>query len=136
MLWRASGWAAKCAAPLAPSSAPSVERKTSEYGSLIRCAAAVGAYERASSINAAVPEALSSSPPPGAPLLSRCAMTTISARGESPAFSATRLTSVVRWPWIVAVNRSARTSKPYGASSWRNHVSAPLAPGVPGLRSG
>ena len=47
-----------------------------------RCAAAVGAYDRASSMRAAVPEALSFSPLP-APLSSRCAMTMIS-RGERP----------------------------------------------------
>ena len=41
------------------------------------------AYERASSISAAVPEALSFAPAP-APLLSRCAITTI-ADGERPA---------------------------------------------------
>ena len=42
----------------------------------------------------------------------------------------------VRLPLIVAMNRSLRTSKPYGLSCLRNQAAAPLAPGVPGVRSG
>ena len=87
-------------------------------------------------MSAAVPEALSFSPPSG-PLLSRCAMTMISG-GERPVpgFSVTRLTSVVRRPLIVAVNGWRRTSKPYGFNWPRNQAAAALAPGVPGRRSG
>ncbi len=87
-------------------------------------------------MSAAVPEALSFSPLP-APLSSRCAMTTISG-GESPMprFSVTRLTSVVRRPSIVDVKGSVCTRKPYGSSWRRNQAAAPLASGVPGLRSG
>ncbi len=85
------GAAAKRAAPIAPSAAPSVERKTREYGSFARGPAPVGAYERASSISAAVPDALSFRPDP-VPVSSRCAITTIRL-GESPAFSTERFTS-------------------------------------------
>jgi hypothetical protein len=112
-----------------------VERNTSETGSETCCAAAVGAYERASSMSAAVPDALSFKPL-SSPLSSRWAMTTISPCGERPAFSAARLTRVVRRPWIVAVNRSERTLKPYGCSWSRNQLSAPRAPSVPGCRFG
>ncbi len=67
-------------------------------------------------MSAAVPDALSFSPPPG-PLSSRCAITTISG-GERPVpgVSVTRLTSVVRRPSIVAVNGWLWTWKPYGVS--------------------
>ena len=50
-----------------------------------------GAYERASSTSAAVPEALSFAPGP-VPALSRCAMTTI-VRLDLPGETATRFTS-------------------------------------------
>ena len=69
---------AKWAAPSAPKAPPSVETKTSVW---VGCACTsvappTGAYGRASSISAPVPEALSFAPRPS-PLLSRCAVITI-----------------------------------------------------------
>src|SRR6266498_632772 len=140
---RVSGecWA-KCAAPTPPSAPPSVERKTIVCAGLTRRdvdgvaeAAAGFAYERASSIRAAVPEALSFAPePPG--LLSLWATTTIAAV-ERPGTTATRFWNGSRpRPATSAVNRSARTTNPYGRSWSANHVAAPVAPAVLGARSG
>ena len=64
------------------------------YGSVSRAAPACGAYARASSISAAVPEALSFAPGP-APVSSRWAMTTI-VRRDRPGFTATRFTNGTR----------------------------------------
>ncbi len=93
------------------------------------------AYDRAISISAAVPEALSFAPEP-TPLLSRWATTTIAA-GERPGTTATRFWNGRRpRPATVAVNLSDRITKPYGRSWSANHVAAPVAPAVLGARSG
>jgi hypothetical protein len=130
---------AKCAAPSPPNAPPSVERKTSVFVVPSERALAapdvIGAYERASSTSAAVPEALSFAPGP-VPALSRCAMITI-VRFDRPGETATRLTSS-RDPrsGIVASKRSSRTLMPYGSSCSFSHAVAWRLPSDPGERSG
>ena len=93
------------------------------------------AYERASSISAAVPEALSTAPGLS-PVLSRWAMTTI-ADCERPGATAMRFTNRNRpRPATVASNGSTCVVNPYGCSSSTNHAAALAAPVVSGARSG
>src|SRR5581483_3768813 len=127
--------AANHAAPMPPWTAPSVERKSSVYGSRARAALPDGAYARASSRSAAVPDALSFAPGP-LPSLSRWAMTTI-VFCERPAFEASTLTKRTRpREGTSAVNVSRWTTKPYGASCAPSQRTALAAPGVPATRSG
>ena len=98
-------------------------------------AEADGAYARASSISAAVPEALSFAPGP-VPLSSRWAIRTI-VFCDRPALAATRFSSCsVPRPGTVAVNRSVWTWKPYEVSCVANQRAAFVAPAVPGIRLG
>ena len=140
---RASGeCSAKCAAPTPPSAPPSVDRKTSVCAGVTRRevegvveAPAGFAYDRASSISAAVPEALSLAPDP-APVLSRWA-TDMIAEGERPGTTATRFSKRSRpLPATSASNGSRLTTNPYGRSWSTNHCAPSVAPAVPGDRSG
>jgi hypothetical protein len=132
---------AKRFAPSPPNSPPSVATKNNVCAGLTMVAPegtfpeTEVAYERASSISAAIPEALSFAPGP-VPTLSRCARTA-SAWGERPGIVTIRFSSRTRpRPGIVAVNGSRRTRSPRFATWSANHWRALAAPGEVGERSG
>ena len=132
--------AANWLAPIPPNEPPSVERKTSVCAGRTGAgedglASGVCAYDRASSISAAVPDALSFAPAP-TPRLSRCAAMTISSC-DWPGTIVTRFwSSCVPRPGIVARKRSTSVVSPYGASCALYQSAAAAAPGEPGERSG
>ena len=96
ILSRYAGSCARWAAPTAPYAPPSVETNRSVCAGRTRPVGAPAvagcAYARASSTSAAVPEALSTTPPPK-PISSRCASTTIT-RGERPGTRTSTFVSV------------------------------------------
>jgi hypothetical protein len=125
-----------------PSEPPSVERKTMRCVGLTRRVddgvpdAPTGfAYERASSISAAVPEALSFAPGL-APELSRCARTTIVEVLRPGAVAITLANGSVPRPATVSSQRSTRGLKPYGWSWSTTQRAAPVEPAEPDDRSG
>ena len=127
-------------APRPPSSPPSVATKRSVWAGTATVVPGgalpviAPAYERASSIKAATPDALSFAPGP-VPWSSRCA-TTASAWGERPGIVRTRFTSfVLPRPGMFASNGSSRTRSP-GEICSVNHSRAPRAPSEPAVRSG
>ena len=105
------------------------------YGSGTRAVPVMGAYVRASSTSAAVPDALSFAPGP-VPASSRCAITTM-VFSERPGLRATRFWKwTAPWPGTAAVKSSVCTVKPFGVSCAPNQRAAPAAPGLPGVRRG
>ena len=94
-------------APSPPNAPPSVERKISWCFGPEICGGAPGGrpYPRASSISAAVPDALSLAPAPS-PESSRWAMTTIASASAGPTVNDTFRSSFVPVPGIVALKPS------------------------------
>ena len=130
---RSGACAANQAAPSPPSTAPSVERKTSVYGSAHAGARRRQARRRARARAAPPSRRRCRSRPGPTPVSSRCAMTTI-VFCERPAFATSRLTKRTRpRPGTSAVNGSLPDREAVGRElSTRTSVPRRPRPAVPG----